>query len=275
MAEHNGASIEAEHTCVFHHAARWGIDTATQASAACMILPEGTPPMAKKARLRMANAAADGGTSSEQPASTNPLADAACPDTADLSALVEQARAGEHAAFEALVAQFQTPVRLYLARLIGDDEQARDLTQDTFWLAWNGLPKLRDPQHFRAWLFRVATNRGRSWLRHRRLIGWVSLDWLGSASEERTGNRARATLPGEALHAPESGFEERLIETEALQQALLQVPLEYRSCLLLHLSLGFTVPEVAEQLNLTTGAARMRLFRGLAALRKAYHPKTD
>ncbi|HEY7357913.1 MAG TPA: RNA polymerase sigma factor, partial [Ktedonobacterales bacterium] len=125
-------------------------------------------------------------------------------------------------------------------------------------------------QHFRAWLFRVATNRGRSWLRHRRLVGWISLDWLGNASEDTTTHHARAALPGEALHAPESGFEERLIETEALRQALRQVPAEYRLCLLLHLSLGFTVPEVAEQLNLTTGAVRMRLFRGLAALRQAY-----
>lgn len=258
-----------------HHEARWRIDSANQATAAFMILPEGTQPMAKKERLRMANASANGEASSEQPEPTTPLADAAYPDTGDLSALVEQARAGQHAAFEELVARFQTPVWLYLARLVGDEEQARDLTQDTFWLAWNGLPKLRDPLHFRAWLFRVATNRGRSWLRHRRLIGWVSLDWLGSASEERTIHRERASLPGEALHAPESGFEERLIETEALQQALLQVPLEYRSCLLLHLSLGFTVPEMAEQLSLTTGAARMRLFRGLAALRKAYHTKSD
>lgn len=188
----------------------------------------------------------------------------------DVSALVEQARAGDHAAFETLVERFQTPVRLYLAHLVGDDEQARDLTQDTFWQAWNGLSGLRDPQHFRAWLFRVATNRGRSWLRHRRLIGWVSLDWLSGSHEDKTARQARAAVPGEALHAPESGFEERLIETEALRQALRQVPLEYRSCLLLHLSLGFTVPEVAEQLNLTTGAVRMRLFRGLAALRSAY-----
>lgn len=221
--------------------------------------------MAQKEPLRMANE-----SGSDQPEPPAPLVDEARQRSEDLSALVEQARAGDHAAFEALVARFQTPVRLYLAHLIGDDEQARDLTQDTFWQAWNGLPGLRDPLHFRAWLFRVATNRGRSWLRHRRLIGWVSLDWLGSTSEDTSTRGVRAAVPGEALHAPESGFEERLIETEALRQALRQVPLEYRSCLLLHLSLGFTVPEVAEQLSLTPGAVRMRLFRGLAALRKAY-----
>ncbi|HLW03397.1 MAG TPA: sigma-70 family RNA polymerase sigma factor [Ktedonobacterales bacterium] len=225
--------------------------------------------MAQQERLRMADESAGDDAASEQPEPTNPLADAARQPTDDLAALVEQAQSGDHAAFETLVTRFQTPVRLYLAHLIDDDEQARDLAQDTFWQAWNGLPRLRDPLHFRAWLFRVATNRGRSWLRHRRLIGWVSLDWLGSSKNESI-YLARDAASSEALHAPESGFEERLIETETLQQALRQVPAEYRSCLLLHLSLGFTVPEVAEQLSLTPGAVRMRLFRGLAALRKAY-----
>ncbi|HEY7349126.1 MAG TPA: sigma-70 family RNA polymerase sigma factor [Ktedonobacterales bacterium] len=226
--------------------------------------------MAKKERLRMAHTSAREEASDKQPEPTQPPADETYQNAGDLSALVEQARAGDHAAFEALVTRFQTPVRLYLAHLIGDDEQARDLTQDVFWQAWTGLPKLRDTMYFRAWLFRVATNRGRSWLRHRRLINWVSLDWLNGASENRTINRERAALPGDALHAPESGFEERLAEIETLRQALRQVPVEYRSCLLLHLSLGFTVPEVADQLSLTTGAVRMRLFRGLALLRQTF-----
>ncbi len=226
--------------------------------------------MAKKEQSYTAAQSTNGEATSEEPGLTSPSPDEPCQQAEDVSALVERARTGDHAAFEALVARFQTPVRLYLARLIDDDEQASDLAQDTFWQAWNGLPGLRDTQHFRAWLFRVATNRGRSWLRHRRLIGWISLDWISSAGEDTTTRHARTAVPGEALHAPESGFEERLIETEALRQALRQVPAEYRPCLLLHLSLGFTVPEVAEQLSLSTGAVRMRLFRGLAALRQAY-----
>jgi len=229
--------------------------------------------MAKKERLRMAHEPTSEGADDDQPAAPQSSAGEACQDAGDVSTLVEQARTGDHEAFEALVTRFQTPVRLYLAHLIGDEEQARDLTQDTFWQAWNGLPRLHNPSHFRTWLFRVATNRGRSWLRRRRLIGWVSFDWLSGKSDEDNSWRESATL-GDALRAPESGFEERLVETEALRQALRQVPVDYRSCLLLHLSLGFSVPEVAEQLGLTTGAVRMRLFRGLALLRRTYQQQS-
>ena len=205
----------------------------------------------------------------EQPAS-EPLPASPERQDAGLLLLVQQAQQGSHAAFEAVVLRFQGPVQTYLAHLIGDDEQARDLTQDTFWLAWKGLANLRDPALFRPWLFQVATNRGRSWLRHRRIVGWVSLDWLAGARADGPALREPGASVGEALRAPESGFDERLVELDALRQALNQVPMAYRACLLLHLSLGFTVPEVAEQLGLTTGAVRMRLFRGLDRLRKVY-----
>ena len=230
--------------------------------------------MAKKEHLLMASEPASGGASIDQPEPLQPPTDLCNQEAADLLALVKRAQHGDHNAFEALMIRFQTPVRLYLAHLIGDEEQARDLTQDTFYQAWKGLPKLRDPLFFRPWLFRVATNRGHSWLRHHRLIGWVSLDWLNGSSEESSARWESISSGGEALRAPESGFEERLAEAETLRQALLQVPVDYRSCLLLHLSLGFSVPEVAEQLGLTRGAVRMRLFRGLALLRKAHQQQS-
>lgn len=235
----------------------------------CQPLPEANTPMAYEEPLLRVNGAEGEVPPVEQPASESPPASPERQD-AGLLLLVQQAQQGSHAAFEAVVLRFQGPVQTYLAHLIGDDEQARDLTQDTFWQAWKRLSTLRDPALFRPWLFQVATNRGRSWLRHRRLIGWVSLDWLAGARVDGPALREPGASVGEALSAPESGFDERLVELDALRQALSQVPVAYRSCLLLHLSLGFTVPEVAEQLGLTTGAVRMRLFRGLDRLRKVY-----
>jgi RNA polymerase sigma-70 factor (ECF subfamily) len=239
-------------------------------------MPEETAPMADIERLLMVKEPDGEAALEDEPVQPiGAMTAEADLEAARIIALVERAQQGNHTAFEELITPFQRPVQLYLAQLIGDDDWARDLAQDTFWQAWRGLPKLREPALFRVWLFRIATNRARSWLRHRRLISWMSLDWLTGAKEEGDPKPSGAPNLIERLHTPETGFEEHLIETETLKLALAQVPRDYRACLLLHLSLGFTVPEVAEQLGLTRGAVRMRLFRGLAALRTAYQQQNE
>ena len=98
--------------------------------------------------------------------------------------------------------------------------------------------------------------------------------WHGSPSRPPRGDGDTADdehyAEGLLGPAPESGFEDRLAQRQVLTTALRRVPLEYRACLLLHAGLGFSVPEVARQLDLTPGAVRMRLHRGLALLRDAY-----
>ena len=205
-------------------------------------------------------------TSRGSPAEQPP--DYAPGDGPDLAALIELVRGGDRDAFAALMAAHERQVRVYLAQLVGDDEQARDLAQDVFLRVWDHIGELRDTASFRAWLFRLATNVARSSLRRRRLLAWVSLDRPPAhhAGQSEDGQLTERLLGP----APESGFDERLAEGQALAAALRRVPLEYRACLLLHAGLGFSVPEVARQLDLTPGAVRMRLHRGLALLREAY-----
>lgn len=190
-------------------------------------------------------------------------------DGSDLTALVELVRGGDREAFAALMAQHERQVRIYLAQLTGDDEQARDLAQDVFLRVWDHIGELRDPASFRAWLFRLATNAARSALRRHRLLAWISLDRPPARHNQDADERGQffGSLLGPA---PESDFDERLAESHVLAVALRHVPLEYRTCLLLHAGLGFSVAQVASQLDLTPGAVRMRLHRGLALLREAY-----
>lgn len=192
-------------------------------------------------------------------------------DGTDLGALVELVRGGDRDAFATLLAAYERQVRIYLAQLTGDDEQARDLTQDVFLRVWDHIGELHDSASFRAWLFRLATNAARSALRRRRLLAWVSLDRPPARRhEDAIGDGDSLRAEGLLGLAPESGFDDRLAEGQMLAAALRHVPLEYRTCLLLHAGLGFSVPEVARQLDLTPGAVRMRLHRGLALLREAY-----
>ena len=187
----------------------------------------------------------------------------------NLNALIERALGGSTEAFEELVRCLSGPIRAYLARQLDDDEQARDLTQEVFVQAWRKLPELRQPEHLRTWLFRVATNRAHSSLRRRRIVRWVSLD---AHRDSPSGERAAITMrPADiAPRSADSGFEERIAESEAVGRALRAVPLSYRECLLLHLTHGFSVAEIAAQLGLSPTAVRTRLSRGMMHLRVAY-----
>ncbi len=83
--------------------------------------------------------------------------------------------------FTTLLAGCQWPLYIFLRGIVGDDEQARDLMQDTFYDAWRTAQRGMPPFHtggasevgIRRWLFHVAYNRACSALRRRRLISWL------------------------------------------------------------------------------------------------------
>jgi RNA polymerase sigma-70 factor, ECF subfamily len=89
------------------------------------------------------------------------------------SGIVERARAGDGMAFTLLFHHSNAPICTYIARLVGSDEQGRDLAQETFIHAWKSLPALRGELLFKPWLYRIATNVARSHLRHTRLVHWL------------------------------------------------------------------------------------------------------
>ena len=71
---------------------------------------------------------------------------------------VRLARAGDRAAFANLVDLYWDRLRRWLYALTGRHETAEDLTQEAFFRAWLGLPKLQADNRFRVWLFRIARN---------------------------------------------------------------------------------------------------------------------
>ena len=99
--------------------------------------------------------------------------------------LVERARAGDHAAFAALVVRYQQPLGGYLARLTGDPDVAADLVQETFLRAYRALGATRPGLLVRPWLYRIATHLAYDYLRRRRRLAWVPLE---AAAEHAVGD---------------------------------------------------------------------------------------
>lgn len=84
------------------------------------------------------------------------------------AALVSQARAGDHAAFEALVLQYERLVQAVIAQVVQDADEADDLAQETFLAAFTHLGDLDDGTRFAAWLKTIALRTCWAWVERRR-----------------------------------------------------------------------------------------------------------
>ena len=84
-------------------------------------------------------------------------------------ALVHRILDGDDSAFSELVKKYQKPVHALVWRKIGDFHIAEEITQDTFLKAYQKLPTLKKPQRFTSWLYVIAANNCKMWLRKKRL----------------------------------------------------------------------------------------------------------
>jgi RNA polymerase sigma-70 factor (ECF subfamily) len=153
-------------------------------------------------------------------------------------------RAGETDAFAEIIGHYQAPIIRYLYRMTGDYEMAKDLAQDTFIQAYKGILKTDAELSFRAWLYRIATNNA---LQHRRRKKLLSFIPLISKEHDIPNSRSQVDCVGETL---------------AINEALLKVPEEQRTCLMLHFVEGFKYQEIAETLGCSEEAVRKRVARG-------------
>jgi len=161
--------------------------------------------------------------------------------------VVEHAQSGDESAFNILFQYYNAQICRYLARMVGDDEEGRDLAQETFLKAWRALPQMSERSQFDAWLYRIATNTAFDHLR-RRKFRWPL--WKNHARDEEPECMSTA------------GPEEQIEEAEHIKLALAQLSPQYRACLLLQLVAGFTQREIAVSLNLSEKSVSIYVKRG-------------
>src|SRR5678809_1331236 len=82
--------------------------------------------------------------------------------------LVARSIAGDHESFNQLILRWERPIYALAYRTIGREEDARDVCQETFLRAFRALPGFRGQSKFSSWLYRIALNLCRDWLRKER-----------------------------------------------------------------------------------------------------------
>jgi RNA polymerase sigma-70 factor (ECF subfamily) len=164
--------------------------------------------------------------------------------------LVEQARAGDPSAFRTLYDRNVDRIYRLAYRMAGEDDLARDFTQDAFLRAWERLDQFRGDAAFSTWLHSIAVS--------------VALNGLRKLDRHR---RRERSLEDAAHVAPtRQGLEPDA--ADRLREAVDGLPEMYRTVFLMHDLEGYSHGEIAAALDVAEGTSKARLFRARAKLRE-------
>lgn len=184
---------------------------------------------------------------------------------------IEKLRSGDAAAFDTLVIERHGEVYALLFRLTDDEDEARDLTQETFLQAFRHIAKFRGEADLRTWLYRIAVNQARNrwrWWRRRRRDVTFSLDAPLNGNVEATNKTTFGSqLCDENGVDPEQSLLARERERRTLN-ALAALNRHYREVIVLRDVEGLSYEAVAATLDISIGTVKSRLARGRAELRK-------
>ncbi len=173
--------------------------------------------------------------------------------------LVRRYVAGDAGAFSVLVSRHERRVYNLAYRMLGRDEDARDATQDAFLTALRKLTSFRGEAAFTTWMHRVTVNACYDILRKRKRE--PVLDQL--PEEDRAGGSDRPAGPAAR---PSPDHAESAATAVDVQRALVQVPYDFRTVLVLHDVQDLGYEEIAGILGIPVGTVKSRLHRGRAAL---------
>ena len=177
----------------------------------------------------------------------------------DDTQLIQRVLDGDDTAFSALVKKYQKPVHALAWRKIGDFHIAEDITQETFLKAYQSLSTLKEPQRFASWLYVIAANYCKMWLRKKRL-------WTQSLENTSSAQLEKATYSGYVIEENERTVAES--QREAVKKLLGKLQESERTVITLYYLGEMTHEEISEFLGVSVAAIKNRLYRARRRLKK-------
>ena len=173
--------------------------------------------------------------------------------------LVARSRTGDMDSFNQLILRWERPIYALAYRVIGQEEDARDVAQETFLRAFRALPGFKGQAKFSSWIYRIALNLCRDWIRRKRRTPVSPLPDDVDISELA------------AEQGPSESVEDLVARRElsaVVEEAMTLLPEEQRTAVILKEYHGMTFQEIADLQGCPLSTVKTRLYQGLSVLRK-------
>jgi RNA polymerase sigma-70 factor (ECF subfamily) len=174
------------------------------------------------------------------------------------------ARVGE--VFDEIFQRYQSMVFNLTYRVLGDREEALDVSQEVFFAIYRKLGRFRGESSLKTWIYRIALNRASNrcrWWNRLRRRGTVSLDEHLGSDDHRTLSESlesTGTTPEEALLLQEKRLE--------IERSLQRLPVQQRVAIIMRDVEGLSYEEIAELLQVSLGTVKSRIARGREELKR-------
>jgi RNA polymerase sigma-70 factor (ECF subfamily) len=189
---------------------------------------------------------------------------------AEEASIVEELKSGSEEAYAWLVAHYHQPVYSLIYRIVSNQADAADTTQEVFLKVFRGIRHFNGESSLKTWLYRIAvheaSNQKRWWFRHK------SRETSMETQQDSEGNSfGLCDVLVDQNDSPLDSFAHEEVRAR-VELELKQVPEPYRTTVVLRDIEGLSYEEVAEVLQISLGTVKSRLIRGREALKKRLEP---
>lgn len=173
--------------------------------------------------------------------------------------LVARSIGGDHDSFNELVKRWERPIFALAYRQIGREEEARDVCQETFLRAYRALNGFRGQAKFSTWLYRIAINLCRDWMRRERRAPVVQAPENVDLMDLAAAREGSETIEDRVARHDLS---------RAVERAMALLSDEQRTAIVLKEYQGLTFREIADLVGCPLSTVKTRLYQGLTVLRR-------
>jgi RNA polymerase sigma-70 factor, ECF subfamily len=173
--------------------------------------------------------------------------------------LVARSKTGDTESFNQLVKRWERPIFALAYRTLGREEDARDVTQETFLRAFRALGGFKGDAKFSSWLYRIALNLCRDWIRKERRAPVLAMP-EGVEVEQLAAEQGPTETVEDLAARAELGRE--------VAKAMEFLPAEQRQAIILKEYHGLTFQEIADLMRCPLSTVKTRVYQGLSTLRK-------